>query len=109
MSQISFGLVKSKILYFGIKLVKPGIVCIDSAYPRSIRMQTVQTAIYCYNQNRPSQHQVAASEMDPGHVFDRQFEQRYLLGGLGPTNWRTAANGLADGPCCPANDGPNPL
>jgi len=47
--------------------------------------------------------------MDPGDAFDSQFEQRYLLGSLGPTNWRTAANGLADGPYYPANDGPNPF
>jgi len=58
-------------------------------------MQAVQTAIYSNNQNRPSQYQVAASKMDPGHVFDRQFEQRDLLGSFGPaigvrqpTAWR---------------------
>ena len=55
-------------------------------------MQTVQTAIYYCNENRPSQHQVAASKMDRGHVSDRQFEQRYLLGGLGPNNLRTESS-----------------
>jgi len=55
-------------------------------------MQTVQTAIYYFNENRTSRHQVAGRKMDRGHVFDRQFDLRYLLGGLGPNNLRTASS-----------------
>ena len=72
------------------------------------RVQALQAPLYRDHQDRLAQHEPAVMEMVASHVSDRQLQQGDLFGGAGAVDRCHSANGVANRPCDPKDDGPGP-